>query len=116
MAGGVFPLRDKSTGFSEIVAGTPKHPGTVPEAAVDWNGWAAAVSVRGCEIGPNYSPGATLGQVRRGTGVQTNRCGSGHIERLFPARLGNAHMATGASLQLGTHALPFMPKSPRIGH
>src|SRR3989339_1070800 len=117
MADGVFPLRDKSTGFSEIVTGTPKHAGMTPEAATDWDwAWTATLSVRGCEIDLNYSLGTTLGQVGGGTGVQTNRGGSGHIERLFTPRLGNTHMATGACFEFCADALPFMSQCPGTRH
>src|SRR5512133_3343607 len=117
MADGVFPLRDKSTGFSEIVAGTPKHAGMTPEAAADWDwAWTATLSVRGCEIDPNYSLGTTLGQVGGGTGVQTNRGRSGHIERLFAPRLGNTHMTTGTRFEFRANALPLMPQRPGARH
>ena len=48
----------------------------------------------------------------RGTGMQANGRRRPNIERLFAARLGNAHMPSGERLQVGTDPLPLMPQRP----
>ena len=51
----------------------------------------------------------------RRTGIQANRCGGGHVERLFSARLGDAHQQMGALGDCSLHALPFVPQHPGAG-
>lgn len=101
-----------------MVAGTLKRTQNLRSAtAVVGIETGVALSVRGCEIGLNYSrggirkscPGSQSGQIQRGTGVQTNSRSGRHIERLFAAGLGNAHMLAGACLQRFTNTLPFVP-------
>jgi hypothetical protein len=44
--------------------------------------------------------------------VQANGRRRGHIERFFPARLGNANLVPGLGHQAGADALPFVTKDP----
>lgn len=46
------------------------------------------------------------------TGMQTNGCRTGHVERLLTAGLSNAHKLTRQGLQRCANALPFVPQRP----
>jgi len=104
----MIPVKTKALGSPDGFSGTPKRAQETTLGLLLKGNWLeTALGVRGA-VKPLIIAEGVL-QTYRCTGMQANgRCG-GHVERLFTAGLGDAHMQASQGFQLSADSLPFVP-------